>query len=164
MSAPLPGPEGHILFPPCYRPLELMNASALLVIAQGGQVIAGQGEAEMGEANAGEADREAAALHAALHEAAERGCLAHLPAPHASALMLSPEWGLDQLTIGSMRFVGEIAAGASPRRWTAASTILRPDINADRHAGAEPLLTVRATDAIAPRRGGRVGGCARLPI
>ena len=99
LSAPLPAPEGHILFPTCDRPLELINASALLVIAQDGQVIADQGEA----------DREAAALHAAFHDAAERGCLAHLPAPHASALMLSPEWGLDQLTIGSMRFVGEIA-------------------------------------------------------
>jgi hypothetical protein len=69
------------------------------MIARDGQVIAGQGEA----------DREAAAFHAAFHEAAERGCLAHLPAPHANALMLSPEWGLDQLTIGGMRCVGKIA-------------------------------------------------------
>ena len=94
-----------MLFPPSDHSLGHMTASALTVVNSDGGVSDG----------ARAIDGAAAALHGAFHRAGGKArCLAHLPLTETTALTMMEDGHLAHLTIGGLRYVGEVAyAGPS---------------------------------------------------
>ena len=77
-----------------------VRASDLLVVDDGGERVAGEGEVE----------RTAAVLHGRVHGAVpQAACVLHTHMPYATALMCTEGARLEHLTIAGLRFVDRIA-------------------------------------------------------